>query len=64
MILIDRRRVRAMSDSELRAECRRLSQEWHMKGMPDEEDMPRVMLATLLVLREERQRRGEQLYLF
>jgi hypothetical protein len=64
MIVLPRRHVRLLTDRELRRECRRLSREWELRGRPDENEMPALMLCNYLLLQEERERRGEQLELF
>jgi hypothetical protein len=64
MIVIDRRRARWFTDAELRKACRDLSKAWERAGRPAEDDMPAVMLCNYLCLKEERERRGEQLRLF
>lgn len=62
--IVDRRRVAAMSDSELRAECTRFSAEWFRAGYPSEDKMPLWMRIKYLALKAERERRGEQRRLF
>jgi hypothetical protein len=64
LIVLNRRAVRWLTDAELRQECRKLSREWLRAGRPDEEEMTAVMLCNYLLLKEERERRGEQLRLF
>jgi hypothetical protein len=64
IVAINRVRLQAMTDSELRRECRRLSKAWELAGRPDETEMPRAMLAAYIVLSAERERRGQQLLLF
>jgi hypothetical protein len=64
MIVLSRRHVRLLTDSALRRECRILSREWELRGRPDEDLMPALMLCNYLLLKEERERRGEQLKLF
>jgi hypothetical protein len=64
LIVLNRRAVRWLSENELRRECRKLSREWERAGRPDEDGMTAVMLCNYLLLKEERERRGEQLRLF
>jgi hypothetical protein len=64
VFVIDRRRLEALTDLELRRQMRTLSREWEEKGRPSEDQMPREMLARYVALKCERERRGFQLYLF
>jgi len=61
---INRVRLQAMTDHELRSAMRKLSREWEAAGHPGEDEMPREMLARYIALKAERSRRGYQLYLF
>lgn len=64
MIGVNRQRIQALTDFELRRAMRQLSREWEERGCPDEEGMPREMLLRYLALKQERERRGWQLSLF
>lgn len=60
---IHKGRLQALSLEELNRLCRELSSDWIRAGSPDEDMMPRWMLARYIVLKAERERRGEQLRL-
>lgn len=64
LVGFDRRRLQAMTENELRKECRKLSRWWLRQGSPDETEMPRLMLVQYIALQAERRRRGDQLELF
>ena len=64
MIGIDRRKLRAMSHTDLLLACGKLSAEWERKGRPDEAHMPLIMLTKYVALRQELDRRGQQLTIF
>ena len=64
MIGINRRRVQALSVLQFQTELVKWHAQWATLGYPDEDQMPRVLLATKIALREECERRGQQLRLW
>lgn len=64
MLVVDTRRLQALSDKELSRKCVALSKEWIDRGRPDEDAMPMWMAMAKVALDSERARRGQQLPLF
>lgn len=64
LVGVNRRRIQQLSRAEFWRECRKLNDEWVRAHCPTMDEMPRGMLARWLALREETERRGEQLHLF
>jgi len=64
VIGVNAKRIQALDQVRLLVECAKLSAAWERLGRPDDEDMPRQMLALKTIYARELERRGSQLSLF